>query len=112
VATQDGPPRQFWGPYYRKFSPTQTGNVMIDVVRSGEIWGKPPRGGLGDEPRVKAYRGHIPTGEQGFEFWSFQKPNDPYGSRVYWSNAGEFLVAADNVVKLKIAITKVTQPLR
>jgi hypothetical protein len=111
VATQDGPPRQFWGPYYRKLSPTQGGNTMSKVLLSGEIWGKPPLGGLGDEPRVKAYRGQLPPGEQGFEFWSFQKPNDPYGSRVYWSNAGEFLAAADNVVKLKIAITKVTQTL-
>jgi hypothetical protein len=84
---------------------------MVDILGSGEIWGKAPRGGLGDEPRVKAHRGHIPEGELGFEFWALQPPNDPYGPRVYWSKPGEFLVAADNVMKLKIAITKVTQRL-
>lgn len=52
-------------------------------------------------------------GDEGFEFWSFQPPDNQYGTRAYWRKVGHFLVADDNlgVVKLKIAFVTVTQSL-
>jgi hypothetical protein len=102
---------QVYGPFHRAASETQDPAAMVEQLLTGELWGKKGRYGL--EPAAKAYRGPLPHGIEGFEFWAFAPPDNAAGHPVFWSQPGEYLVSADNlgVVKLKIAFVKVTQSL-
>jgi hypothetical protein len=55
-----------FGPYYRVGDPP---DVVRKIIKSGELRGTPPRNIFqSDFPKVKAYSGHLPEGERGFEF--------------------------------------------
>ncbi|MAU96830.1 MAG: hypothetical protein CMP81_13235 [Fulvimarina sp.] len=56
------------GPFHRLSSPTQSAIDAQQQVGSAEIWGKPARGS--NIPSVKAYRGPLPSGEKGVEFYT------------------------------------------
>ncbi|MEY2550123.1 MAG: hypothetical protein QOG12_267, partial [Verrucomicrobiota bacterium] len=46
-----------FGPYYRADPP----DVIDKVVKSGELWGRPPRNfNASDFPKAKAYLGPLP----------------------------------------------------
>jgi hypothetical protein len=74
----------FFGTFYRLESPTQTPEVAVLQVASGEVWGRTPRGGLG--PTVQAYAGQRPNDRRGVEFDTAIEPH-PTGSpfQAYWS---------------------------
>jgi hypothetical protein len=87
-------------------------------VTSGEIWGLPSwrSGGV---PFVKAYNGHLPDDAIGIEFLAYAIPDKRYGkpewrtpqaaadgSAVVWAETDSKL---GDVIKLRVAITRVTQ---
>jgi hypothetical protein len=61
------------GPFHRLESPTQTIEVAIEQVASGEVWGRTPRGGM--VPVVQAYPLGMPDARRGIEF---STPINPY----------------------------------
>ena len=103
--------RTVYGPFYRLASESQHADAMVKQLLSGELWGEAGRYGL--EPAAKAYRGALPVGNEGFEFWAFDAPDGVHGTPVYWRRPSENLVIDDRlgVAKLKIAIVLVTQSL-
>lgn len=103
--------RTVYGPYYRLASETQDADAMVKQLLSGELWGEAARFGI--EPAAKAYRGALPAGDEGFEFWAFDAPDGAHGVPVYWREPSENLVIDGSlgVAKLKIAIVLVTQSL-
>lgn len=112
MATSDGPPRTVFGPYYRKWAEDkQDAKTIVNQLLTGELWGKAAR--FSSEPAAKAYRGVLPEGEEGFEFWAFAPPDNAIGTRVYWSKLGEFLTFDGKLeqVALKIAFVRITQSL-
>ena len=80
-------------------------------MMSGEVWGLPPS--WGGSPAVKAYAGSLPDNASGVEFWAFQSPDAPYGPRVYWRTAGDYLAVDEqaDLVKLRVAFVRITQDL-
>jgi hypothetical protein len=103
--------RTVFGPFHRREAPTgQDTETIIKQVLSGELWGHVPLSG--GDARVKAYRGALPAGRNGFEFWAFAKPDND-GPRVFWRSEQPF-VAVDSdqdVVKLQPAFVRITQDL-
>ncbi len=73
-------PSGSYGPFHRRESPTQTSNDAQNQEMSGEVWGRPARGSA--LPSVKAYRGPLPSGERGIEFYTDVAP-DPLSSTPY-----------------------------
>lgn len=103
--------RMVYGPFHRLLSDTQNATVLAKQLLSGELWGGPGR--WGGRPKVKAYRGPLPLGSQGFEFWAFKAPDTMHGAPAHWYETGDFLLEDSTleVVKLKIAFVKITQSL-
>lgn len=52
--------------FNRRESPTQTPEIAVKQVASGEIWGRRPMGGM--TPTVQAYIGPLQDGRRGIEF--------------------------------------------
>jgi hypothetical protein len=98
------------GPFKRLANPrTQDAVVMGKILRSGELWGNPPRAGSG-VPRVQAYRGGLLERDVGFEFYAFTEPDLRYGPEMQWSpRADGSVTQTTGVAKLKILVTRVTQ---
>jgi hypothetical protein len=71
--------------YNRQESPTQTRADARAQVKSGEVWGRAPRGGA--FLCVKAYRNRLPKKVRGIEFTSSVAPErgsgTPYEARWY-----------------------------
>jgi len=62
------------GPYYRVGDSPE---VVRKILESGELWGSAPRNIFqSDFPKVKAFAGHLPSGESGFEFETEVAPDD------------------------------------
>jgi hypothetical protein len=78
-----------YGPFHRRASTTQTAQTTKKQLLSGEIWGKPPRWGLG--PAVQAFAGPLDVEEKGIEFWSFQPPDNIFGPINHWSTEGQYV---------------------
>lgn len=72
--------------YRRVESPTQTSADAIEQVKTGEIWGGVPRGGM--EPTVQAYVGPL-VNRRGIQFESDIPPepggSSPLEARWYYS---------------------------
>ena len=105
--------RTVYGPFYRlRADDVQDIQTIVKQVLSGELWGKPPRFGR-DTPQAKGYRGSLPEGNEGFEFWAFQPPDSYAGPHARWWTPGTDLTLDSTleVVKLKIAFVKITQSL-
>ena len=66
------PKPTYHGPYHRQESPTQSPEVALLQVASGEIWGRTPRGGRW--PTVQAYPKPIASGARGVEFTTAVQP--------------------------------------
>lgn len=104
--------RTVHGPFHRLAAPdVQDAETVGRQTLSGEIWGKAPR--WGGPPRVKADRGQLPADADGVEFWAFARPDNEAGPRAYWQRPGEVLDLGGSleVVKLKVAFVRITQPL-
>lgn len=68
------------GPFYRmRGDENQDQAVMAKQLVSGELWGKNGRFGL--ESAAKAYRGPLPDGTEGFEFWASNPQTTPTATR-------------------------------
>jgi hypothetical protein len=104
--------RTVFGPFHRLLAPgVQDAETVVRQALSGEVWGRAPS--WGGSPAVKAYRGGLARGDRGIEFWSFQAPNTPVGSRIYWRERGPFVAvdAASETAKLQVAFVRITQDL-
>lgn len=102
--------RYFYGPFHRLLAEeVQDAPTVLKQLLSGELWGKTAQFGL--NPAVKAYRGALPEDAEGIEFWTFEEPDRPHGSRSHWSNAGEFVTIEDEFAKLSVVFVRVTQEL-
>ncbi len=85
---------------------------MRAILTSGELWGRPPRGS--DFPAVQAYAGALREGDLGFEFWTFAKPFNAFGSVVYWylHKRTDGLVWGDGTwAKIEVLVATVRQEL-
>jgi hypothetical protein len=103
--------RYLYGPFFRRFSETQTSATTVKQLLSGEIWGKTPRQGL--SPTVQAFAGPLPAGETGIEFWAFQKPDNVFGPISHWNSEGPYVTIdkAAEVAKLSAAFVRVSPSL-
>jgi len=97
-----------YGPFRRlKNESTQDPGAAVAQLRQGELWGKP----FAIDPVVKAHAGILEAGEEGVEFWTPVRPDNAHGRRVYWRYAGPHVKIDGDVAKLKVFITRVTQPI-
>lgn len=72
-----------YGPYHRKQSRTQTYATGLAQVASGELWGRPAV--TSPFLSVKAYRGALPAGDRGIEFYTpIKLPPGSYAYVVFW----------------------------
>ena len=98
---------QLYGPYHRLESPTQTAEIAELQETSGELWGRPPQGS--DIPAVQAYKGHLPSGARGIEFYTPVEPDSEGSGRpgalVYWRPGNPGVVEEDDYVKIPIQVT-------
>jgi len=72
------------GPFNRIESDTQTKQTAFMQEKSGEIWGRTPRGGI--EPTVQAYAGALKKARRGIEFTTDTAPHpnsSPFEVRWY-----------------------------
>lgn len=100
--------RYFYGPFHRlQAEDVQDADTVLKQLLSGEVWGKTAQ--FGRSPAVKAYRGPLSEGESGIEFWTFQEPDRPHGSRSHWSRGGDFVTIEGEFAKLSVIFVRVTQ---
>jgi len=80
------------GPFCRWESETQTREDALMQEKSGEVWGRTPRGGL--EPTVKAYIGSLKN-QRGIEFITDTAPHpnaSPFEARWYLTRTAGVLL--------------------
>jgi hypothetical protein len=96
-----------YGPFHRLESPTQPAETMLEILRSGELWGRAGR--FGGPARVKAHRRELPEGSSGFEFFTFAEP-DLRAPVILWTPRQDGLVwEEEDMAKLRVLVTKVSQ---
>lgn len=90
--------------YHRKSSPTQTRHDAKLQLSSREIWGQSPRDS--DIPKVQAYVGPLPDGEEGIEFITKIPPDRgcPPGS-VSWTGGQGEVRLEEGFAKISVTIT-------
>ena len=72
-----------YGPFHRLRSPkTQTTQLAAEQMRSHVLLGKEARGS--SLLSVKAYRGPLPTGQHGIEFYTVARPSNAHPHLVFW----------------------------
>lgn len=100
-----------YGPFFRRWNErTQGRDVVREVLASGELWGRPPRGS--DIPAVKAYFGELPSETVGFEFFSLVPPDRPWGGVAYWrARSDGSVIVEDDLAKVVVLISRVDQEL-
>ncbi len=87
--------------YHRLASPTQTEDDARKQLTSREIWGSTPR--YGYAPKVQAYVGRLPLGEEGIEFWTDIPPD--FGSPpglVAWSRPRQGVCVEGEYAKISV----------
>jgi len=100
--------RAIYGPFHRLLAEdVQDAATVMKQLLSGEVWGKTARFGL--VPAVKAYRGGLPEGMAGIEFWTFEEPDRPVGPRHHWTEDGENVTVEEDFAKLSVVFARVTQ---
>lgn len=94
--------------YHRLASTTQTPEHAALQERSGELWGRPPRGS--DIPAVKAYRGPLPPGKLGIEFTTEVEP-DPWTAahRVRWTGPRAGVIVDEEFARIRIEVVSNNQ---
>jgi hypothetical protein len=98
-----------YGPFFRLANDlTQTPETMREILRSGELWGRP--GMNSDIPAAKAYPGELPTGKDGFEFFTEVRPHTVFASGAFWRVQPDGSVWGDNEwAKVKVLVSRVSQ---
>lgn len=96
-----------FGPFFRLESPTQTIADAAAQEASSEIWGRTPRGGL--SPTVEAYRGVLPPGAHGIEFYTWAMPDTAFGPRVRWRVGSAGVRVEGEFAKIDCVVTRNTQ---
>jgi hypothetical protein len=89
--------------YHRLASPSQTKLDAAKQIESQEMWGRPSRYKI---PKVKAYRGALPSNAQGIEFITTVEPDA--GSpplMAYWTGGRENVRLEDGIAKISVEIT-------
>jgi hypothetical protein len=111
VAPPNHERRYLYGPFFRRFSETQSPATTVKQLLTGEIWGKTPR--WGRSPAVQAFAGPLPSGTTGIEFWAFQSPDNVFGPINHWSSEGPYVTidTAAEVAKLSAAFVRVSADL-
>ncbi len=72
-----------YGPFHRKKSPTQDASTASEQERGWVLLGRAAR--WSPWLSVKAYRGTLPNGEQGIEFFTLAKPSaGSHPHDVFW----------------------------
>ncbi len=95
-----------YGPFHRKWSPTQTDDVIDAVLDTGELWGGPPFGS--DLPAVEAFAGPLPQRQSGFEFYSRARPDNEAGPRACWRRREDGSVRQNGgVAKMSVMIARI-----
>ncbi|MFE6615973.1 toxin glutamine deamidase domain-containing protein [Amycolatopsis sp. NPDC057786] len=98
-----------YGPFHRLESTSQNAGVAGMQSESREIWGRAPV--YGDSaPVVQAYRGPLPEGRRGVEFWTDIKPKwhgTNVAMRAWYPTQG--VRVEDDFAKLEVVVTKNTQ---
>ena len=90
--------------YYRVQTPTQTERDIEMQIENSEIWGRAAQNVFqSDIPKVKAYVGNIPQGEQGIEFTT-NVPPDPNTPPhlAYWSGNREGVTTEGGYARLRV----------
>lgn len=97
-----------YGPFHRIRTPrTQTVDLAHRQQDEGRICGRAPN--WGGPPSVKAYRGPLPDGEDGVEFWTDTPPTAGTGTptTAYWREGSPGVSAeADGMVCIAVVVTK------
>jgi hypothetical protein len=97
--------------YHRLETPTQTPEDAAKQEASGEIWGRPARGGA--FPKVKAYTGPLPPGARGIEFTTDVPPDANCPPHVpTWRGEREGVICEGDYAKIKARVTKNTQRIK
>ncbi|MEU8160051.1 polymorphic toxin-type HINT domain-containing protein [Micromonospora parva] len=103
---------RLYGPFHRLWSPTQGDEVAAQMVDSGELWGRVARISFQDRPMVQAYRGALPDGKRGVEFYTPVQPLSPRNSppgEARWPVGLPGVRHEDVYAKIKIIVTRNTQ---
>ncbi|MDT0530454.1 polymorphic toxin-type HINT domain-containing protein [Micromonospora sp. DSM 115977] len=103
---------RLYGPYHRLKSPTQGDDVAAQMSEGGELWGNVSRVSFQDRPMVQAYRGALPAGKRGVEFYTPVKPLSPRNSppgEARWVAGMPGVRVEDDYAKIKIIVTRNTQ---
>ena len=106
----DAPRPGRFGPFHRLESDTQTAEDAVLQTGSGEIHGGIPFGS--GWPQVQAYRGSLPSGARGIEFYTDLPPDQASPrSEVRWSGAGRRrdVATVEDVAIIPCVITRNTQ---
>lgn len=105
------PPAAF-GPFHRRTNVDPSENEK--VASSGEVWGRPP-GNIyaGRYPAVKAWRGPLPEGIVGFEFFTDVEPDRgcaPDWPRWSEGSPGVIVLERNELVAISVIVTKRQDP--
>ena len=76
------PMAEFFGPFHRRESSTQSCEIAVIQRNTGEIWGGSAR--WGDIPAVRAYAVPLPKDLRGIEFTTWASPRGGSPIHVKW----------------------------
>ena len=94
--------------YHRLESPTQTPQDAALQQSSGEIWGRPSI--WSTIPKVKAYRGPLPSNARGIEFFTAVEPDAGSSPRhPEWSGPRPGVRIRGEFAVIRVIVTKNTQ---
>ncbi|MGP3986023.1 putative T7SS-secreted protein [Streptomyces sp. 3N207] len=108
-----GEPATLYGPFHRKGSPTQTPEVVQQVLDSGELWGRLPR--TGTVEAAQAHIGRLPADAVpgSFEFYTSVKPTGMSHMTGYSSwelggqGVGHTFHNGDDFARIPVFVTEV-----
>jgi hypothetical protein len=98
-----------YGPYHRLESDTQSPEVALKQLASGEVWGRPAKR-TSTIPKAKAYLGVLPEGRRGIEFTTEVAPD--YGCipwQPVWSGPRDGVRLDGEFAIIKVTMTRNTQ---
>lgn len=94
--------------YHRLESPTQTPDDAAVQQNTGEIWGRASI--WSTIPKVKAYRGPLPAGTRGIEFFTAVAPDAGSSPRhPEWSGPRSGVTIRGDFAVIRVIVTKNTQ---
>ena len=108
----EAPPPAKFGPFHRRTHLDPTENEKVSF--SGQVWGRPHGNTYaGLYPAVKAWRGPLPDGVIGYEFFTDVEPDR--GSPPEWprwseGTPGVIAFETDELVAISVIVTKRQDP--